>query len=104
MKEYKTGLGWLRPRIWVPWYDRVAGRNEFSLRAESVDVMSSRQYDARFSYYAGRPWFDITFDYKEFFPGFSTSIYNEPVFTALNVQDKIGRASCRERVKMPEDA
>jgi len=90
MKEYKTGLGWLRPRIWVPWYDRVAGRNEFSLRAESVDVMSSRQYDARFSYYAGRPWFDITFDYKEFFPGFSTSIYNEPVFTALNVQDNQG--------------
>lgn len=90
MKEYSTGLGWLKPRAWVPRFDRVSGRNEYSINLQSVDVMSSRQYSASFKYYAGRPWYDITFDYKDFYPGFRVELFNEPTLTTLSVENSDG--------------
>lgn len=90
VSEYKTGWSWLKPRAWVPGLDRNAGRNEYSIRFESADVMSTRLYSASFKYYADRPWYDITFDYKGFYPGFRAELYNEPTFTAFTFESEEG--------------
>lgn len=89
-QEYKTGIGWLKPRLWMPEFGRVSGRNEYGINFQSADVMSSRLYNASFTYYAGRPWYDIAFEYKDFYPGFRVELFNEPSFTAFSVQNENG--------------
>ena len=89
-KPYRTGIGWLKPRLWVPVYDNELGRDRYSLAFESVDVMSAQSYSAEFSYTADRPWYDITYTNTQFFPGFEIDVFNRPFFTSFNIETADG--------------
>lgn len=89
-KTYNPGIGWLKPRLWIPEYDNELGRDRFSLTFESVDVMSTQAYSSEFSYAADRPWYDISYNNKRFFPGFEIDFFSRPSFTSFNTETDDG--------------
>lgn len=88
--QFRSGLGWLKPRFWSPFYEQENGRDRFSLNLESVNVMSTQAYSAELSHYTDRFWYNITYVNKTFFPGFRTEFYNTPVFTNFRTVDDNG--------------
>jgi hypothetical protein len=89
-EKYKAGIGWLKPRLWIPEYDNELGRDRYSLTLESVDVMSTQAYSAEFSYVADRPWYDLSYTNTQFFPGFEIDFFNRPFFTSFNTETADG--------------
>lgn len=85
-EPYRTGAGWLKPRFWVPVYERDSGRDRFGINLESVDLMSRQSYSADLNHYADRIWYNLTYRNQRYYPGFVTELFNEPIFTSLAVQ------------------
>ncbi len=84
-KAFNTGLGWLKPRYWMPDYDRIGGFDQFGINIESVDVMSSQAYSIDVNHYADRFWGNITYTNKQFFPGFQLEAFNRPALAGFRV-------------------
>lgn len=85
-KRFRSGVEWLKPRMWTPIYEREAGRDRFGLNIQSVDVMSSQRVDMEFNYYAGRPWYRAEYVNKQFYPGFQAELFNSPNFVSLSAE------------------
>ncbi len=86
VQPYSAGLSWLKPRFWVPVYEREAGRDRFGLNLQSVDVMSSQMYDLEVNYYADRAWFRGEYVNKQFYPGFRAELFNSPNFVNFRAE------------------
>ncbi|PKD42709.1 PD40 domain-containing protein [Rhodohalobacter barkolensis] len=84
-KRYQTGLGWLKPRLWIPGFERQNGFDRFSLNFESVDQLNSQRYEFELSHYLDRFWYDLEYNYKGFFPGFRFNIFNDPSLISFQV-------------------
>jgi len=89
-KPYRTGVRWLKPRLWIPEYDNELGRDRYSLTLESVDVLSTQAYSAELSYTADRTWYDISYTNQQFFPGFEIDVFNRPFFTSFRTESADG--------------
>lgn len=89
-ETYRPGIGWLKPRLWIPEYDNELGRDRYSLILESTDVMSTQAYSAEFSFAADRTWYDISYTNTRFFPGFEIDFFNQPFFTSFNTETSDG--------------
>tara|TARA_R100001143_G_scaffold63592_1_gene73061 strand:+ start:2789 stop:5707 length:2919 start_codon:yes stop_codon:yes gene_type:complete len=83
MNRYRTGAGWLKPRFWIPTYEKENGLDRLGLRFESVDVMNSQSYQVEVNHYADRIWYDTEYVNRTYFPGFRLELYNSPIFTTL---------------------
>ncbi|MCC5904755.1 MAG: PD40 domain-containing protein [Balneolaceae bacterium] len=83
--EYRTGTGWLSPRIWLPTYERQNGHNRIGVRLEGVDQMNQQAWSGETNHLADKFWYSFTYVNKRFYPGFRTELFNEPVFTGFNV-------------------
>lgn len=80
-KLYSTGGSWLKPRFWIPTYEKNNGYHQPGVNIESVDVMNSQTYSLNLSFLANRLWFDTSYIYKGFYPGFELELYDNPFFT-----------------------
>ncbi len=81
--RYRTGAGWLKPRLWSPTYERENGLDRLGLRFESIDVMSSQSYQVDINHYSDRIWYDVEYVNRTYFPGFRLELFNSPNFTSL---------------------
>lgn len=88
--KYTTSLGWLKPRLWLPTFNQnIDNRiDEIGLRLESADRMSRHSYTLDVSHYAKDFWYDLTYRYKGFYPGFEVSLFNSPAFTNIALRDE----------------
>jgi len=77
-QPYQMGLAWLKPRIWLPFYEKESGRDRYGVELESVDVMSRNAYSLELSTLADRLWYNVSYTSKHFFPGIRIEAYNEP--------------------------
>lgn len=85
-ERYRTGISWVRPRLWNPTYERESDRNRFGLHMESVDVMNSQRYEGDVNFFADRVWYNAKYINNLFFPGFRIELFNNPVFTTFKGQ------------------
>ena len=83
--DYRTGAGWLKPRLWIPGYETENGFDRISVNLESVDQLNRQRYDMEVSHYMDRLWYDLEYTYKGFFPGFRVSAYNNPALTSFRI-------------------
>ncbi|MDZ7717856.1 MAG: hypothetical protein U5K72_03425 [Balneolaceae bacterium] len=86
-ESYSTGWAWLKPRLWLPTYEEQNGYHRPGLTFESGDVMSSQAYSLDVSYLAERLWFNTSYNYKGFYPGFKVELFNSPIFTQFQTDD-----------------
>lgn len=86
-EPYRTGIGWLKPRFWVPTYETDSGYDRIGIQLESTDLMSRQSYSADLNHYADRIWYNLTYRNQRFFPGFVTELFNEPNFTGFRVSE-----------------
>lgn len=86
--EYQTGLGWLKPRLWLPEYGKENGSDRFTVNFQSVDQLNTQSYHLDLSHYLDRIWFDLEYTYKGFFPGFRVNIFNDPALTSFRVSQE----------------
>jgi hypothetical protein len=84
-KNYRTGAGWLKPRLWIPGYERESGFDRISVNVESVDQLNRQRYEMELSHYMDRLWYDFEYTYKGFFPGFRVNVYNDPTLTSFRI-------------------
>jgi hypothetical protein len=85
ISEHRTGLGWLSPRIWLPTYERLGGRDRIGVRLEGVDQMNRQAWSGELNHLSDKLWYDVSYINKRFYPGFRTGFFNEPIFTGLTV-------------------
>ena len=84
-KNYRTGAGWLKPRLWTPNFERENGFDRISVNLESVDQLNRQRYNLELSHYMDRFWYDLEYTYKGFFPGFRVNFYNDPALTSFRI-------------------
>ncbi|MBP3191599.1 PD40 domain-containing protein [Natronogracilivirga saccharolytica] len=92
MSSYRTGLGWLRPRAFFPYWEnetRDIG-HRFGLTMSSGDVLRKNSYFAEVSTSNSRLWYDLEYQYSGFFPGFRLKGYQRPVQTTAGLIDRQG--------------
>ena len=90
-QPYKSGLTWVKPRLWVPVIQREEGYDKIGLRAQSVDVLNSQAYTLEATHFADRFWFDFEYANKTFYPGFTLNIFKEPRLDYFPVQRNGGQ-------------
>ena len=86
-KSHSTGLGWLKPRFWVPEFERESGLDRIGINLESTDVMSRHSYSVDVNHYADRFWYSAEYTTKRFYPGFTTEFFNRPNFTSFRIDE-----------------
>ncbi len=84
-ERYRTDIGWLKPRLWLPLYERVQGFNKWGVTLESVDQMNRQAYSLELSHYMNRAWFDLSYDFKRFYPGFTVDLYSRPSLVSFRI-------------------
>jgi hypothetical protein len=84
-EPYKTGLGWLKPRMWLPLYEREAGFDRVGVTIEGVDQMNSRAYSLETTHYMDRLWYELQYSHKGFYPGFQLDLFNRPSLPTFRI-------------------
>lgn len=87
-QDYSTGLSWIKPRFWIPTYEKDNGYDRPGLTVESVDLMNSQMYSFDLSLMAEKIWYNFSYTYKGLYPGFRAELYNEPIFNTFNIEDE----------------
>lgn len=87
-EPYSTGFGWIKPRLWLPTYEEENGFHRPGLTFESADVMSSQAYSLDMSVMADRFWYNASYTYKGFYPGFRVEVYDEPFFVSFPLDEE----------------
>jgi hypothetical protein len=85
---YRTRLSWLKPRLWLPEYEKLNGYHRWGVNLQSVDPMSRHMYDIDLSHYIDRLWYNLEYTYKGFYPGFRTNVYNQPSVVSFRTTDE----------------
>jgi hypothetical protein len=87
--SYSTGLGWLKPRIWLPEVEDVVDNfDRIGIAFESTDRLSQNSYSMEFTYFRNAVWFDGTYRYKGIYPGFELDLYNRPSVSVFRFRDE----------------
>ncbi|MEX0773670.1 MAG: hypothetical protein WD038_10910 [Balneolales bacterium] len=82
-ETFRTGLRWLRPKAILPAYEEASGQmgHRFGASLMSGDVLRRNSYQATISTSNNRLWYDASYRYSGFFPGFRVNTYNTPTPT-----------------------
>src|SRR5699024_6290987 len=82
---YSSGFGWLKPRAVLPSINEVPGSNtyRFGLSLHSNNLLQSQAYSAEVSYLDDRIWYDLSYENKQFYPGFRLRLYSEPSYFSV---------------------
>ncbi|MCH8548331.1 MAG: hypothetical protein LAT80_05600 [Balneolaceae bacterium] len=84
--RYRTGLSWLKPRLWMPMFEQTnTDASTIGVQLESVDLMSRQAYGIELSHYRDRFWFDAEYRYKGYYPGFLVNVFDRPSLANFNV-------------------
>lgn len=86
-EPYSSQFSWIKPRFWMPTYEEANGYHRPGITLESVDVMNSQTYSVDVSLLAEKLWYNATYTYKGFYPGFRAELYDEPFFTSFSIGD-----------------
>ena len=78
-KPYHAGLSWLKPRIVAPAAN--SNTDEIGLQLLSADVLRRNTYSAELTTAHDRFWYDLSYRYSGFYPGFKLSYSSQPLFT-----------------------
>ena len=82
--NYSTGLSWLKPRTFLPYYDEPAsGIREAGIQFLSADPMNRNTYSLSLSTAQDRFWFDLDYQYSGFYPGFGLNVFERPSFALI---------------------
>lgn len=92
--SYSTGLGWLKPRIWLPTVEQVVeSADRIGISIDSADRMSRHAYSLELSHFANAFWFDGTYRYTGRYPGFKLEAFNRPSINTFRIQGEEGEES-----------
>lgn len=81
ISTYKSGMGWLKPRTWIPWVnEHASGMDEVGVRLYSSDLLRRNSYNAEVTYAEDRFWYDLTYRHTGFYPGFEVNLYSDPTY------------------------
>ncbi len=90
-KVYSTGMGWLKPRFWVPVIEsEINDADRFGISLESGDVMSRNSYSLEATYFANSFWFDGTYRYTGTYPGFELDFFLAPTLSSFRIDRQDG--------------
>ncbi|PAU94693.1 hypothetical protein CK503_04260 [Aliifodinibius salipaludis] len=91
--SYASGLGWLKPRTFLPFAEEVSNNNEYQagISLHSANTLSTQAYSADVSYFKERGWYDITYQNKSFWPGIKLRAFNEPSYRSASDIGLLGR-------------
>ena len=84
--KYRTGLSWLKPRLWVPLYERESDFDRIGLTLESTNTLSTQAYSLDVNHYLDRIWFNLNYINKTFYPGFVLDVFSEPTLSPFTVE------------------
>jgi Tol biopolymer transport system component len=84
-KAYQPGLSWLKPRAVLPVIEDFSASDSYQLglALHSNDVLQNQAYSADFSYLEERLWYNLTYQNKQFFPGFKLQWYSDPDYISF---------------------
>ncbi len=84
---YSAGLSWLKPRTVLPIIEEVGISDSYQLGLgfHSSDLLQQQAYSLGIIYFEERLWYDLTYQNKQFFPGFEASIYSQPSLITLGL-------------------
>src|SRR5699024_3714354 len=79
---YSSGFRCLKPRAFLPSINEVPGSNtyRFGLSLHSNNLLQCQVYSAEVSYLDDRIWYDLSYENKQFYPGFRLRLYSEPSY------------------------
>ncbi len=78
IERYHTGLAWLRPRIFIPYfsYDSFTGL-KWGAYFFSQDFLQRNLYSAAFTVGYNRLWYDAYYRFTGYYPGFILNFYHK---------------------------
>ena len=87
VSSYKSDVGWLTPRAFLPVVENVPGSNisEVGLGFLSVDALQSQSYYAEITGAQNRAWWEVVYTNNTFWPGFQIEAFSRPSFTRFEV-------------------
>lgn len=87
-QSYRTGVSWLKPRSVLPEVEEVSGADiyEYGFGLYSSDLLQQQSYSLTLSTAQERLWYDLTYQNKQFFPGFKARIYSQPAIRRFQFQ------------------
>ncbi|MCW9705673.1 hypothetical protein [Fodinibius salsisoli] len=90
VESYRSGFSWIKPRVVLPVIEDFSATDSYRWGVElhSNDVLQSQAYSAEFSYLEDRFWYDLTYQNKQFFPGFKIQLYSDPDYFSF-VDDEL---------------
>ncbi|TNE71318.1 hypothetical protein EP331_09740 [bacterium] len=83
-KPHYTQVSWLRPRAVLPIYETGTYGDKIGAILVGTDVLQRHTYTAEFSHQYEQAWYDITYRYSGFYPGFEVSVYKDPYLFPFN--------------------
>ncbi|MEX0685062.1 MAG: hypothetical protein WD267_10150 [Balneolales bacterium] len=90
-QNYSTGLSWLRPRGFLPLYENSTQvGHRYGLGITSGDVLRKNSYMGSISTSNNHLWYNATYRYSGFFPGFQLNAYNKPVQVTNGILEERG--------------
>jgi Tol biopolymer transport system component len=81
-QPYSTGFSWLKPRTILPAFKEISGSDHYRLGAglHSSDLLQEQSYSLEATLAEERLWYDLSYQNKQFFPGFRARAFSEPAF------------------------
>lgn len=89
---YRTGIGWLRPRAFFPYWENESLYigNRFGATLSGGDVLRRNSYFTEASFSNNRIWYDVEYQHTGFFPGFRIKGYQRPAETTSYLLERQG--------------
>ncbi len=81
-QPYSTGFAWLKPRTVLPALEEISGsdRYQFGAGLHSSDLLQQQAYSLEVTAAEERLWYDLSYQNKQFLPGFRARVFSEPAF------------------------
>jgi len=81
VSRYHSGLKWLKPRSVIPYYfgNNSFTGNRYGVQITSSDLLLRNSYALDLSTSNNRIWYNASYQYSGFYPGFIVSAFNEPL-------------------------
>lgn len=87
--SYKTGLGWIKPRIWLPVAESIVDDyDQLGVSLESTDRLSRHAYSLEVTHFKKTFWFDGTYRYTGRYPGFELDLFNRPSINTFRIDQE----------------
>ena len=79
--EVKTGLSWLKPRLWSPVSSEIRrDKRDAGVFFASSDLLREHSYTAEITGFNQHLWWDVAYRYSGFWPGFQVTSKKVPSF------------------------